>query len=340
MVRWQNFHMLRLIQFLALAVIALTAGNCFAVLPEFTVADDGVHIKGVGPENPIIYDNDWWYDVFDNNYLWAQASLGKANLVGNVVSRDMWEWKTGYQYPMKQCVDDANKAIKIARESGLRNIPDATIGSALALAPPPSGKIEDTKAVATPGSKLIVREAKKASAEKPLIIIVGGPMTTVANAILTHPEIAPNIIVFGLTTSHVGYNGKDAWAPYVVAKKARYVEWATRQFWERGSVFKPGHFENLPDNPFCNEMKRFIATDLGDANQLGDGAPLVWLWDNRCWTGAKSRAAKWTRDVMELPEVATDAADVLDIPRANTDLKRSREEFFRAVENPEVYLAL
>jgi hypothetical protein len=329
--------MLRLIHLLCSAVFVFAAVRGTAVLPEFTVDENGVHIKGVGPDNPIIYDNDWWYDVFDNNYLWAQASLGAAKLVGTVVSRDMWEWKTGYQYPMKQCVDDADKAIKVARDSGLKNIPDATRGSSLALEPPASGKIEDTKTVSTPGSELIAREAMKATPEKPLILIVGGPMTTVANAILTHPEIAPNVIVFGLTTSHGGYNGKDAWAPYVVAKKTRYIEWATRQFWERGSLFKPEHFKNLPDNPFCNEMKRFIGTDLGDANQLGDGAPLVWLWDNRCWTGATTRSAKWSGDVMELPEADTAASDVLDIPRSKTDLNHSREEFFRAVANPTVY---
>lgn len=327
----------RPVRVLVVLLLAFAVARAVAVLPEFSVDQDGVHIKGVGPDNPIIYDNDWWFDVFDNNYLWAQASLGNARLVGNVISRDMWEWRKGYLYPLQKCVDDANKALKTARESGLKNIPDVTIGSELALDPPTSGKIKDTKFVSTPGSELIAREAKKASPGKPLVLIVGGPMTTVANAILAHPEIAPNIIVFGLTTAHGGYNGKDAWAPYVVAKKARYVEWATRQFWERGSVFEPRHFENLPDNPFCNEMRRFIRTDLGDANQLGDGAPLVWLWDNRCWTGGKPRTAKWNGNVMELPEAGAEDADVLDIPRSDTDLKRSRDEFFRRVENPKAY---
>jgi hypothetical protein len=94
-----------------------------------TVTEQGVILKGVGPENPILYDNDWWFDVFDNNYLWAQASLGNANLRGNIVSRDMWEWDKGYLYPMQRCVEDAQKALRLARESGLRNIPALTLGS-------------------------------------------------------------------------------------------------------------------------------------------------------------------------------------------------------------------
>ena len=115
------------------AAFVATCTSAFAVLPEFTVDRNEVHIKGVGPDNSIICDN---------NYLWAQASLGESKLVGNVVSRDMREWKTGCQYPMKQCVDDANKTIKTARNSGLKNIPNITIGSEFALKPPANGKIE------------------------------------------------------------------------------------------------------------------------------------------------------------------------------------------------------
>lgn len=71
-------------------VMLLTATPVQAIVPEHEVRDGGVYLKGVGPDSPIIYDNDWWFDVFDNNYLWAQVSLGRANLRGNIVSRDMW----------------------------------------------------------------------------------------------------------------------------------------------------------------------------------------------------------------------------------------------------------
>ena len=42
-----------------------------AVIPEHTLENGLLRLKGVGPDNPILYDNDWWFDVFDNNYLWA-----------------------------------------------------------------------------------------------------------------------------------------------------------------------------------------------------------------------------------------------------------------------------
>lgn len=321
---------------IALAVWLLPA-VAPAIVPEHTVEDGAVHLRGVGPDNPIIYDNDWWFDVFDNNYLWAQASLGRANLRGNIVSRDMWDWQKGYLYPFERSWEDARKALRLARESGLRNIPDLTRGSDRVLVRPASGRIEDTEAHPTDGSRLIVEEARKAAPDKPLLVIAGGPQTTVANALLTNPEIAPNLVVFNLTVTG-GYNGKDGWAAYIVARRTRSVDWGGGQFWDKDSVFTAPDFASLPDNPFTLDMKRFIKTDLGRANQLGDGAPLVWLWQPRCWTGGEVRRAEFHGTTMRYTAAsAGEAGDVLVIPKAATDLRTSREEFFRVLRDPAVY---
>lgn len=299
--------------------------------------DKGVHLTGVGPDNPILYDNDWWFDVFDNNYLWSQASLGKADLRGNIVTRDMWEWQKGYQYSMDQSVEDAEKALKFARDSGLKNVPDLTLGSDRALERPEGGRIESTVPRPTDGSRLIVAEALKASPEKPLLVIAGGPLTTVANALLTNPEIAPNMIVFNLTVSG-GYNGKDGWSPYIVAKKTRYVDWGGGSFWDKDSVFTAQHFDVLPDNDFTADMKRFIRTDLGRANQLGDGAPLVWLYQSSCWTDAVVRRVEFHGSSTRFTPVDESAdGDLLVIPKSATDLKASREEFFRVLTEPGLF---
>ena len=310
----------------------------FGVVPEHSVSGGGVRLEGVGPGNPIVYDNDWWFDVFDDNYLWAQASLGRADLRANIVTRDMWDWEKGYQYRMEQCVEDARKALRLARTCGLKNIPDLTPGSDRVLERPASGRIEETEAHPSEGSRLIAIEARKASPEKPLLVIAGGPLTTVANALLSDPEIAPNMVVFGLTVSSYGYNGKDGWSAYIVAKKARLVEWATGAFWDRNSVFQAKDFAGLPKNPFCDDMRRLIQSDLGQANQLGDGAPLVWLWRHECWTGARPRRAEWRGKAPAFVETKPgEPADVLDIPKAATDLKACREEFFRVLGDPAVY---
>jgi len=308
-----------------------------AVAPEHEVENGAVRLRGVGPDNPIIYDNDWWFDVFDNNYLWAQASLGKANLRGNIVSRDMWEWRKGYQYSMEQSLKDADKALKLARGSGLKHIPDFTRGSDRVLERPKSGRVEDTEPHPSPGSRLIVVEANRASPEKPLLVIAGGPQTTVANALLTNPEIAANLVVFNLTVTG-GYNGKDGWSAYVVAKKTRSVDWGGGQFWDRDSVFRAEHFTVLPDNPFTRDMNRFIKTELGRANQLGDGAPLVWLFQPSCWTGGEVRQAEFVGGAMKYLSVkAGEGGDVLVVPKAATDLKACREEFFRVLTDPQLF---
>jgi hypothetical protein len=322
---------------LILVAMILTATSVRAVVPEHTIENGAVHLKGVGPDNPILYDNDWWFDVFDNNYLWAQASLGHARLRGNIVSRDMWDWEKGYLYKMDDSLKDAEKAIKLARGAGLKNIPDLTPGSDRVLQRPDSGRIEETVPHATAGSRLIVAEAKQASPEKPLLIMSGGPLTTVANALLTNPEIAPNLVVFSLTVAG-GYNGNDAWATYVVAKKTRLVDWATGTFWDKNSVFTAKDFEGLPHNQFCDDMRRLIQSDLGQANQLGDGAALVWLWRNDCWTDVKQRRAVWHGKDVSFDEVKPgEPADVLDIPKSATNLKACREEFFRVLTQPGLF---
>ncbi|MEO8351235.1 MAG: hypothetical protein ABI680_05850 [Chthoniobacteraceae bacterium] len=327
--------LIRAFSFICGVVVSMT--HSLATLPEYSVESGVVRLTNVSPDNPILFDNDWWFDVFDNNYLWAQASLGHAKLRGNIVSRDMWDWQKGYLYKMEGCVKDAAKAIELARASGLRNIPDATPGSDRVLSRPESGRIEDTTPQPTDGSRLIVAEAQKASPEKPLLIVCGGPLTTVANALLTKPEIAPKLVVFSLTVAG-GYNSNDAWATYVVAKKTRLVDWAAGTFWDKNSVFTSKDFAALPKNAFCDEMRRLIASDLGQANQLGDGAALVWLWRNDCWRGVKLRKAVWHGDGVSFEEVKSgETADVLDIPKADTDLKASREEFFRVLGDPRLF---
>ena len=315
----------------------LSVTTAIAVVPEFGLEEGAVRLRGVGPDNPILYDNDWWFDVFDNNYLWAQASLGRAGLRGNIVSRDMWDWEKGYHYSFGQSWQDAEKALKLARDSGLKNIPDLTAGSDRVLTRPGSGRIEDTVPHPTDGSRLIVAEAMRATPEKPLLVIAGGPQTTVANALLTHPEIAPNLVVFNLTVTG-GYNGKDGWSAYIVARRTRSVDWGGGAFWDRDSVFTAKDFEPLGDNPFTADMKRFISSDLGRANQLGDGAPLVWLFQPRCWTGAEVRRAEFHGTTLRYaPATPDEPGDVLVIPKASTDLRASREEFFRVLREPALF---
>ena len=326
-------------RFLTIVALAILTGFCSSArAPSFAIRNHTVVIDGVTSNNPVLYDNDWWTDVFDNKYLWARASLGLINLQGQIVTRDMWNWQQGYLYTMEQCRNDARNALRQARLAGLRNLPEPVPGADRVLRPPPSGRIEDTQPLESHGSRLIIEQARKAQPHQPLLLICGGPLTTVANALLLAPDIADRIVVFNLTVSDGGYNGKDAWSAYIVCKRTRYVDWGGGAFWDRDSIFEPAHFDVLPDNPLTREMKRFIRSDLGRANQLGDGAPLVWLFDPACWKRAELRSAAFRDGILRFePCSRSDEADLLVIPKDATDLSACRREFFRVFLQPGLF---
>ena len=80
-------------------------------------------------------------------------------------------------------------------------------------------------------------------------------------------------------------------------------------------------------------MRPLNATGLGETNQLGEGSPLVWLWDTRGGRDAMRRRAHWSGNVPGLPESGYAPGDVLDIEQSKTDLKRCREKFLLLLEH-------
>src|SRR5690348_2070741 len=110
-------------------VAILVSLSSFGTVPEYSVEDGIVHLKNVGPDNPIIYDNDWWTDIPDAAYIWTKASFGQAHLVGNVITRCTYGWDTKYAHTLQQQTGEAERLLRLARESGLKNIPEPVIGS-------------------------------------------------------------------------------------------------------------------------------------------------------------------------------------------------------------------
>jgi hypothetical protein len=286
--------------------------------PEYKVSKQGLDLARVSPDCPMIYDNDWWKDTPDAAYLWAKASLGQADLRGNVVSRDMWDWQKGYTYKLEQGMKDARSLLEAARESGLTDIPEPVLGANEALVRPPGGKIEETKFVRTPGSDLIVAEARKTAAEKPLLVFAGGPCTTVATAYLTDPSIAGRIIVFQIDGG--GYNGKDSWSWKIAQDRLPFANWARGYFWGEWSKWKPESFQELPENPLGDALREYAKSGLGKANQWGDGPWIFYVFDRRSLTKA----------------IDYDGT-AITIPREATNARAMEEEFFKTMKNDAVY---
>jgi len=320
--------------------LALTV---LAVPVKYRLDDTGLVIEGVGEDNPIIYDNDWFNDTTDHFYLWAKTSIGQAKVRGVIVTRDMWDWQKGYLYKLQQGMETARKAVGIARRSGLKNIPNPLSGCDSVFDQPTSGKIEDTKAITSKGSELIVAEARKASPEKPLLVFVGGPLNTVANAYLMDNSIAERMIVF--MTDLRGYNGKDKWANYIVAKRCRLVNYGAHIWWPQrpqAPVMPLERFGELPKNKLTKEMYR-IAKMFWDRSTrkdnpvrddgFGDGSPIFLVFDPKTWTQVRPQQVTGVFDLKDVS--AGENFDLLDA----RDCKYSRmtKDFFTTMKNPQVY---
>jgi hypothetical protein len=306
------------ILYLTLITLGLVSKTCLAIPPAVEKKEVGFSLDHVSQDCPIIYDNDWWTDVPDAVYLWVKASQNQCSVRGNIVSRDMWEWQNGYTFKLEDGLKDCRELIANARASGLKNIPDPTIGSNEALRRPENGKIEDTKFQRTAGSDLIVAEALKASPTKPLLIFCGGPCTTVATAYLTDPKIVDHIIVFQIDGG--AYNGKDNWAWQIVEQRCRFANWARGYFWPQLGKWNPESFAALPKNPVCDALRRYAFGDLAKDNQWGDGAWIFWLFDRKSLTTF---------------EIYDDVG--LTIPKEGVNADAMQREFFRTLMDAKVY---
>ena len=181
--------------------------------------------------NPILYDNDEVLDVYTDDYLMALASVGAINLRGLCTSSSIAPHNP---YVTAEDFDRMHaqrvQSVAAARTSEMANIPDPILGVEGHLVVPGSGNIDDTVSIGSAGSSKIIVEALAASPSVPLVVVCGGPLTTIADAYLRNPSIAANLIVAwigGIATAPYtmsDYNGwADGWAARIVAERLRLV---------------------------------------------------------------------------------------------------------------------
>jgi hypothetical protein len=185
----------------------------------------GVTVKdGQAVTNPVIYDNDVYDDVFDDEWAFAMASLNKMRLAGLIVTpvlTDGW----GFSHP--DWIQTATEAHDRARVSGMHmdRIPSITIGTEAA-----SEKAGERKDSA--GARLYVRlinEQYRQDPGRPMLINIGGQSATLASAYGIDPSIAEKCVVY-YTDLRV-YNGHYEWASKLVAKHFRVISWGDDNWW-------------------------------------------------------------------------------------------------------------
>lgn len=311
-------HQRRIRPAVALLSAMAIAVSSWAVPPEYESRDTGLRLTNVSPDCAVIYDNDWWTDVPDAAYIWAKARLGECKLKGNVITRCTFGWEKKYAHQLSEQTAEAERLLKLAKESRLANIPTPVIGSTVALRKPDSGKVADTKFERTAGSELIVAEARRAKPDRPLLVFCGGSCTTVASAYLTDPTIVDRVVVFQIDGA--GYNGSDRWAWDITMRHFKFANWARGYFWDKVSNWNAERFEQLPKNPLCDWLGEHANSRLGKANQWGDGAWIFWLYDHRCLT----KATDYDKLAITVPKEGTNAAAM-------------EEEFLRTMKNARIY---
>jgi hypothetical protein len=230
--------------------------------------------------NPVVYDNDEAVDVYVDEYLLALASLGEIQLKGMLTSSSIKpfnQWVPAADYT--RMVNDRRTLAAAAKASGFRQLPELILGPMGELEKPASGRIEDTRSIGAEGSWFIVKEARKASPEKPLVVVAGGPLTAEADAYLLDPTIANKVIVawLGGRKEDMGdYNGwADPWAAYIVLEKLRLVQFPYQMAPPR--VTK-SELLSLPASPLRDFMYRahHPSNDL-PGNYDNDAQPAIGL---------------------------------------------------------------
>lgn len=292
----------------------------------FSVDGTGLRIEGVDSTNPVIFDNERWDNGPDDEYFWAKASAGSLNLRGNIVTNDH-RGATDLATQMKM----GARELRQARMAGFTGLPDMTAGAASKLAWPASGNLEDAQGGRSAGSDLIVAEARKATPEKPLVVVVGGPLTTVAQAWLTDPSIAPRMVVAGVFTYNI--EAEDSVANYLVARKCRFVQWGRTYTW--AGAPDTSLVKTIPATRMGERTRGFLAANSAKIS-LGDIGPGVFLFRRSVWKGADMMKVSRAMNVQPASDFTF---DFLDIPAAANDWQGYQTEYYAALSDPRAYHA-
>jgi len=133
----------------------------------------------VDGDNPFIYVNDQSTDNYNAELALGLANRGRIDLRGFLVGYPREAWRSSeqdreqYREAKEEFVTHHRRVREMAERSGLQNPPPAELGVFKHHARPESGRIEDTEPIGSPGTERIVREARKASREEPLVIAFG-----------------------------------------------------------------------------------------------------------------------------------------------------------------------
>jgi len=185
----------------------------------------GITVKeGKRVKNPVIYDNDVYDDVFEDEWMYAMASLKKLKIAALIITpvlTDGW----GFYHPdwIKTAHDSRNNALN----SGIKekHLPEIAIGTEANNEKEGENKPSEAAHLYVK----IINEQYKRNPKLPVIVNIGGQGATLASAYCIDPSIAEKCIVY-YTDIRV-YNGHYEWASKVIGKHFRVVSWGDDNWW-------------------------------------------------------------------------------------------------------------
>ena len=287
----------------------------------------------VDERSAMVVVNDGPRDNWQGEYAMLLAAQGRLRLTGIVVDG-------GPVYPdLEGSVNGWRRMVQAARDSGMRDIPDATASVAPILVRPASGAIEDTVPNRSESARLILEMAERyGSAVHPLVIATGGAVTDAADAYLMDPTLAERAVVVsslgnveatGVRSG--GPNGNiDVWATIIVSNRMRFVQ--VNGFYDQLQDLPEARVPELPQNPFGAWMaeKRPEILDLISAcDQVSVlAAALPWF----ATSVTRMRAQPGEDIPLLLPDATGQIWHV-----AQSDSERARGEFWSSLQNPATF---
>lgn len=144
-----------------------------------------------GPRTAVLVDNDLCGDgdgLFHLVHQLLCTSSDVRGIVGAHVAADRpWNQTEGeaQQNMAEISASRAKEIVELCGKAGQINIQPGA----------PTAMVDDSTPIESEGAKLIIEEAKKATPERPLYLLFGGPLTDIASAWLMDPTISQNVIL-------------------------------------------------------------------------------------------------------------------------------------------------
>jgi hypothetical protein len=300
---------------LGTALVARRGAERHVLAYEQTAA--GVALAGVRADSPVVLDVPGCAGSPACAFLLAKAQLDQADLRGVVASPAHAACADGpCDGELARALGDVRHTLALLGRNGWEDLPEPTPGAAAPLRAPPNGDVDATRAVPSPGSELIVRAARAASPERPLLVAATWPGTTVATAYLTDPGIASSVVVALTGVPAEGVAG-DAWASRVLAERLPVVV-ADQPQPASGRAGDPAETaarlrRELPPGELRDTLlARSPALQRGDV--VGDAALLVSLYRPLTWRAVEERDGVVALTDFDAREAATEWFATLSEP--------------------------